>query len=373
MSTPQEEKIRKIFDNAGCFAVVCDKETSEAALLAKEALAAAIKNTGVSTRFFPERPTDFSKKWGSFLSDLSENQPTFSTSILIPKNRIETKEISYTEDSRFVSININSAKEEIAKENVIFKTTPVGVDAVFFFSSNGKENIDEKLAEELSKKIILPSDNDKIITIAGSADEDEYVSEKVFNILLAMDFVDGLNIDRSPVTDLLLASLLIETDNFRRGFSERALNLASSLIKLGADQKIINNILNNNNPSFVRLLGRAMARSYQSESPKTVWTFVAEQDLEKTGLESSAPIFQKIIARIGEFFGDYHIFVLIWRDKENNDVWGLVSANQPRGGATEKLKTILPVKQNGKDIIIGPYKNFSEAELKIRNALKDIS
>lgn len=372
MPIPQEEKIRKFFDNARRFAVVCDKETNEAGLLAKEALGAAIKNTGVSTRFFPERSADFSKKWASFLSDLSENQPTFSTSILIPKSRIEMKEISYTEDSKFVSININSTKEEIAKENVIFKTTPVSVDAVFFFSSNGKENIDEKLAEELSKKIILPSNDDKIITIAGSADGDEPVSEKVFNILLTIDFVDGVNIDRSPVTDLLLASLLVETDNFRRDFSERALNLAASLVKLGASQKTINNVLNDNDPSFVRLIGRAMARSYQSESPKAVWTFVAEQDLEKTGLESSASIFQKIIARIGDFFIDYRFFVLIWRDKEDKNVWGLVSVNQPRGEAIEKLKTILLAKQNGEDIIAGPYKNFSEAELKIRDALKDI-
>ena len=73
-----------------------------------------------------------------FFPPANNNPLTFSTSILIPKSKIETQEISYTEDDRYVSINISATKEEISKENVIFKTLPAKVDAVFYFPPFGK-------------------------------------------------------------------------------------------------------------------------------------------------------------------------------------------------------------------------------------------
>ena len=75
----------------------------------------------------------------------------FSTSILIPKNKIEIQEVSYTEDDRYVSINI-SASEEVSKENVVFKTLPAKVDAVFSFPPSNQDQLNGELPEELSKK-----------------------------------------------------------------------------------------------------------------------------------------------------------------------------------------------------------------------------
>ena len=133
MLPPQEEKIRNIFTDAKSFAVVSGDENSEETLLAKEALVEAIRNAGLSVHSYPERKENFAEKWRPILPSANNNHLTFSTSILIPKNKIETKEISYTEDDRFVSINISAVKEEISKENVIFKTLPAKVDAVFVF------------------------------------------------------------------------------------------------------------------------------------------------------------------------------------------------------------------------------------------------
>ena len=148
----QEEKIRRIFANAKSFAVVSGDEATEETLLAKEALVEAIRNAGMSVRLYPERQKNFAEKWLSILPAASNAPATFSTSILIPKNKIETQEISYTEDDRFVSINISAAKEEISKENIIFKTLPAKVDAVFNFSPSGQNQTNGELPEEISKK-----------------------------------------------------------------------------------------------------------------------------------------------------------------------------------------------------------------------------
>src|SRR3989344_108966 len=133
MSPEQEEKIRNICASAGSFAVVSSNEAPEEAYLAKEALAETIRNAGLPVYSYPERQNDFAEKWLAILPPANSNPLAFSTSILIPKNKIETKEISYTEDDRYVSINISASKEEISKDNVIFKTLPAKVDITVIF------------------------------------------------------------------------------------------------------------------------------------------------------------------------------------------------------------------------------------------------
>src|SRR3989338_6204270 len=181
MTPVQEEKIRNVCANAGPFAVVSNNETAEEIYLAKEALAMAIRNAGLPVHLYPERQKDFAEKWADIIPPANKKSLTFSTSILIPKNKIETKEISYTEDDRFVSINISASKEEISKDNVVFKTLPAKVDAVFYFPPPDQENKDGKLPEEVSKKIIV-AETDNIINLSSGVGE-ETLSEKVFSLI----------------------------------------------------------------------------------------------------------------------------------------------------------------------------------------------
>ena len=265
-------------------------------LLAKEALAAAIRNAGLSVYSYPEKQKNFAEKWLSVLPVANNNPLTFSTSILIPKSKIETQEISYTEDDRYVSINISATKEEISKENVVFKTLPAKVDAVFYFPPFGPNQPNEKLPEELSKKITAP-EPDNVMSISSGA-KGETISEKVFNIIQTIESSGDISIKKSPVPDILLASLFAETDQLQKNLNEETLTLASSLIKLGADKEKITDVLNDKSPSFARLLGRALARSYPNESLKSMWTFIAEQDLEKTGNEPGLALFGKIMKKL---------------------------------------------------------------------------
>ena len=379
MLPTQEEKIRNIFTDAKSFAVVSGDENSEETLLAKEALVEAIRNTGLSVHSYPERQKGFLEKWRPILPSANNNHLTFSTSILIPKSKIETQEISYTEDDRYVSINISATKEEISKENVIFKTLPAKVDAVFYFPLFGQNQPSEKLPEELSKKITAP-EPDNIMSISSGA-KGETISEKVFNIIQTIESSGDISIKKSPVPDLLLASLFAETDQLQKNLNEETLTLASSLIKLGADKEKIADILNDKSPSFARLLGRALARSYPNESLKSMWTFIADQDLEKTGNEPGLALFGKIMKKLKNILEPRLFFVLIWQSKQ--EVWAMISAEPPGGedaptgsrgsdqSAGEKIKALLSAKKEDGNLISGPYKNFSEAELKIQSVLKE--
>ena len=368
----QEEKIRRIFANAKSFAIVSGDEAMEEVFLAKEALAAAIRNAGLSVHLYPEKQKNFSEKWLSVLPAASNNPLTFSTSILIPKSKIETQEISYTEDDRYVSINISATKEEISKENVVFKTLPAKVDAVFYFPPFGPNQPNEKLPEELSKKITAP-EPDNVMSISSGA-KGETISEKVFNIIQTIESSGDISIKKSPVPDLLLASLFVETDYFRKNINEETLGLASSLIKLGAGKEKITNILNDKSPSFARLLGRALARSYPNESLKSMWTFIADQDLEKTGNEPGLALFGKIMKKLKNLLEPRPFFILIWQSKQ--EVWAMISVSsrpERRDGQSidEKLTALLSAKKEDGNLISGPYKNFSEAELKIQSVLKE--
>ena len=320
MLPSQEEKIRKIFTSAKSFAVVSDNEASEEILLAKEALAAALGNASLSVRFYPERQKNFSEKWASLLPAASNAPAIFSTSILLPKNKIETKEISYTEDDRYVSININ-ASEEISKENAVFKVLPAKVDAVFCFPFFGQERPNSELPEGLSQKITIP-EQDNIIKISAQSNGGT-VAQKIFNIIQLIETSGDVPAINSPAPGLLLASLFLETDQLQKNLSENVLELASSLIKLGADKEKIADILNDKSPSFARLLGRALARSYPNDSLKSMWTFVAEQDLEKTNAEPSPALLGKIMRKIKNILEPRPVFVLIWQSKQ--EVWAMIS------------------------------------------------
>ena len=68
------------------------------------------------------------------------------------------------------------------------------------------------------------------------------------------------------------------------------------------------------------------------------------------------------------------IFVLIWQSKQ--EVWAMISVSsrpERRDGQSldEKLTASLSAKHKDGALISGPYKNFSEAELKIQSALKE--
>lgn len=369
MLPEQEEKIRKIFTDSKSFSVVADKDAGEETLLAKEALALAIKNSGGLVCQFPDRTKYFNQKWSLILSPAGDFPFVYSTSILIPKGKVDAKEISYSEDDDYISINVTSSKETVSKENTVFKLMPSEVDAVFYFDENGKNTIGQNTANEISNKIkILNEQNLAIITRSG---EKETFAEKVFDIIRTAQL--DVDIGNTSAPSLILASLVVETSFFKLPLSQRAAELPPSLIKLGANKEKIDAILNRKETSFIKLLGRALARSAPNESLKSLWAFISQEDLEKT-VHSGADenLFYELMLKLKELsMADSHkALVLVWQKKE-----GVLAGVMPRANdlkTVESLISSLVARRKSGYLLCGPYKNFSEAEIKIQSALKEI-
>lgn len=368
MLTMQDEKMRELLENSKSFALISESDASEESLLAKEALRLALKNKGSAVYAFPPVIKNLDEKWSSILPKSEDSPLLYSTSILIPKNRITVKEISYAEDDKNISINISSSREELAKESIILKSNPIAVDALFYFPPTGANQINKNLIADLSRKILAPSE-EKTVIISNGSDQDT-VSENVFRIIQKIEA--STPIEKTPIPNLLLASLLVETDNFERQLSESKLDLASAFLKMGAAKKNIMEIINKKSNSFVRILGRAMARSVPNESLKSTWTFLSSQDLEKTDNETAERgLFCQIIRKITNITQSQPVFILIWQAKES-EVWAMIEV-EPAGHASlkEKIRHSLSAQAEGGYLLAGPYKNFSEAELKIQNTLKE--
>jgi len=369
MLPAQEDKIKEVFANAKCLGVIFGKDVPEETLLAKEALVEAIRNTGLPVYSFPERNPSFTEKWRTIIPLTNNVTPTFSTSILIPKNKIAIKEISYGEDDRFVNIDISSTKEEVTKENIIFKTTPTKADSVFYFPSLGQGDLGKDFSEDLFKKINIP-EQENIVTLSSSSGS-ETIAEKVFNVIQIIEAIGDVSIINPSVSEILLASLLTETNQFQENINEKALGLASSLMKLGANKEKINNIFNDKNASFAKLLGRALARSQTNESLKSVWSFISEQDMEKTGAVPNFATFDKVLKKMKMFLEPQPIFVVLWQHQQ--EVWAMINISTKNNNEmTEKIRSFLSATKEDGNLISGPYKNFSEAEIKIQSALKDV-
>lgn len=364
MTLSQTEKIQETIEKSRSFALISEEGAGGDVLLAREALKIILENKGLKVCRFPERSEELENKWSSILPEQEDGHFSYSTSILIPKNKIDIKEISYSDDGEYVSVNIESKNKEITQEDAIFKPHLASFDAAFYFASGGAQ-INEEYLARLSKTVALPQKEEIIIIEL----DDETFAEKVFNIAAAAE--SQIPLEDTLVPNLLLASLLIETNNFEEKVNEKTLELAGVLFKMGADKQTIDKLLGETgDDSFVRLLGRALARTFTNESLKSVWTFISLQDLEKTDNEQPDNfLFYRIIRKIIRLIKPQPTFVLLWQTKQG--VQAIIKGQNQE----DYLKTIrdsLAIKENGGFLLCGPYKNFSEAEIKIQEALKKV-
>lgn len=364
MSPSQKEQIQEIIEKSKSFALISEEDAREDVLLAKEALKIILEDKGLKVRQFPDLPKNIENKWSSILPEQGDGHFLYSTSILFSKNKINIKEISYSDDDEYVSVNIDSKNKEVTKEDVIFKPHQSSFDAAFYFTSKSGQ-INEEYLACLLKTVILPKKEDIVII----SPNEETISEKIFNISLVAELSTPL--ENSSIPNLLLASLLIETNNFEEKSNEKTLETASNLLKAGADRQIIDNLLSETSgDSFIRLLGRALARTFTNEQLKSIWTFVSLQDLEKTIKEQPDNfLFYRIIRKITRLIKPQPVFVLLWQTKQGIQV---IIRGQNQKNSFKTIIDFLAAKEEKEFLLCGPYKNFSEAEIKIQEALKKV-
>jgi hypothetical protein len=351
------ERICNLLKNAKIVGLFSKKSADDYNLLAKEALRETLAEKKITTLSFPEE-TNFQKEWDLIIDKSFDNQilPQ-QTSIRIPKN-YKIKELGCEEDDNFLSLVITSENGGLDKNALIFEPVLPKLDAAFCFF--GPEETD--YLKEFEEKAALP-EKEKIIFITSS----EIFSQKIFQIIQAFNR-EALTLSSIPT--LLLASLIRETDFFANA-DEKIIAFSNELISYGAEMKTINEIIEGKkSASSAQLLGRALTRTYDDKDLDTIWTFLSEKDFIKTGGLSPSPqfLYNDVIKKICNFIPKRTFSLLFWQD--NKKIFALAA-----GGDEKKLLPLaecLGAGLKSKFFTVGPFDNFSEAELKLRKALKEI-
>lgn len=354
------DKIKNIIENSESFAILLANNPEEHEFLLSEVLAEALSLQNKPT-FVPsakETNTELKEKWASLLQTRKKISFPQRTTIKLPKNNFDIDQVSYKEESDYLSFIITSKDNyEITKESISTEKLPPQADAVFCFFE------DETKINDFQNIIKFPG-KEKIIFITAS---EKTLTEKIFGII---KIIDSELISQKTISDLLFASLLAETNGFSFKISKETLRLGGGLLENESQKEDILRILNKENTSsFVQIFGRALARTYTDESLKTSWSFLNYKDFQKTNnTPPSIQLIRKIIKRTKQFVNQ-SFCALLWQTTA-----GIMITFTFNRFVDKKYFLSLAEKTQTKNqsdfLTVGPFENFSLAETYMREILK---
>ncbi len=352
-------KVKNLIETSRSFAILSDTGAEEYEILAKEILERILAGKNLPFISLPQEANPLRERWSAILKPANQCSLLQKTSIKLPKNKYEVKEISYEEDENHLSFIITSPKSGISKEDLILQSLPPQVDAVFCLFE------DEEKLKSFENKVQLPS-LERIVFITPN---ERTVTEKILDIA---SLFNPVFLDSEGIPTLLFAALIKETNNFTERITKDTLYLASLLLEKGAEKETVLSITDKEKTPFhVQLLGRLMARTYIDDLLNVSWSFINQRDLQKTNATGASPAFlYELIKKIRNFLPPQKLHILIWQSFEG--IKALVAAPPDKNE-----KYLLPFSQKFQAIpqsrffIAGPFANFSQAETNLRQTLKE--
>lgn len=183
-----------------------------------------------------------------------------------------------------------------------------------------------------------------------------------------IELVENLGENFKEFNLLHRASIRIPKDKFK--IKEIGYDEKSDFFEVNIDyQDAPEKISSNQTLSFAQFFGRALARTRINETLKSVWTFITSQDMEKTGtLDISPQILKQIAENIKNLVPSQNVSIVLWQ--KNKEVFCLFFSENEE--LMEKTANMIQIEKKDDYIIIGPYKNFSEAEIEVQKILKEL-
>ncbi len=352
-------KIKNLIETSRSFAILTNTDAEEHEILAKEILERVLADKNLPFVSLPQETNPLREKWSAILKPANQCSLLQKTSIKLPKDKCEVKEISYEEDENHLSFIITSPKSGISKEDLILENLPPQVDAVFCFFE------DEEKLKGFENKAQLPP-LERIVFITPN---ERTITEKIIDI--ASLFNPAL-LNSGGIPTLLFAALIKETNNFTERITKNTLYLASLLLEKGAEKETVLSITDKEkSPFYVQLLGRLLARTYVDDLLNVSWSFINQRDLQKTNATGASPAFlYELIKKTRNFLPPQKLHILIWQSIDG--IKALVAAPADKNEKyllpwSQKLQTV----PQSRFFIAGPFTNFSQAEIKLRQILKE--
>jgi len=361
MVSESMKKIGKIIAESNSVALVLGDNFEEHELLAREALKLVLHSQNKSVHLLPEPSNKFIEKWSPLLTQGVAPLFRHFSKLRILKKGISIKEVSYENEEDSLLINIISEEGGITEGNLFLEPVSSQADGVVSFGQ-----IEEDKFVKKHKNIILP-DEDKFVFVEKNM---RPIAEKVYNIIRSI----GSGYSHHPhVFTVLLASLLLEVDNkVNHHRWEEFVALEGSLLSMGADKNIVAEILQKEkDPFFANLFGRALARTRSSDKLKSIWTFISSQDIEKSGQKSLDDIMiYQISQKLYQFISYQPLSLIFWQNR--NGIKCLINFTEQSKDLAMLLSEKLGIPFQNKFLITGSFVSFSEAEIKLQQALKEI-
>ena len=349
--TPAQETIKNIINSGNKVLVAGEPSVDEATMLSMLALKNIMDTSGKKVFLTPAPSEGIKAKFGKIFSYSDARELPQKIKIKIPKNS-EIEELRYEEDENFLNVLI-SPKNKIEPADLVIEKSPYEIDAAFCF-------FDGEAGWKKTATSVAKPPGEKTIYISGG---ERAVAGKINEI---HEIINGSGPLPQNTATLLMASLICETDNFQRQ-NGAVFALANTFLGAGADQKTIREImLADKKIGLAQILGRALARTTSEENLKTSWTFLTKNDFDKTGLEPSKDNVLFLLRKVRSNIVPPLSSIVCYEDSggvrsliyhENKNV--LANMASALGGAPESSY-----------FLASGFKNFSEAENRIRQLLK---
>ncbi len=361
------EKITNIIENSQSFGILIDQNSEDCEFLLKEVLKKTILKNETPVLDLPKAclpegkvQNELQEKW----STISKPSPIIEfpkkTLIKLPKDKYGIKEVSYKTQDGNLALVLTANTENILIEDISLEKLPPETEVVFcFFDEENKIN-------QFKNSIQIPN-NEKIIFITSKT---RTQTEKVFDII---KIFNPKILNDSEISTLLFAALVTETNNFSERKTKEVLSLGGLLLEKGVDKEKISEIIKKENSLFFnQIFGRAMARTYTDQELAISWSFLNNKDFQKTNNISITPQkIYKIIKKISYSINPQKLNILIWQTI--NGVECMIA--DPKNLHRPKLLTLaekIGTNLNSRYFTTGPFKNFSEAEIYLKNTIREI-
>lgn len=350
----QMDKINKIINNSNSFAILFKDKSQEYELLLAHALSAALFLKDLNVYQLATATESFKQKWSSLLLEVPSKPIPQITNIKIPTKESGVEEIGYEKEDGILNLHINS-NEVINKSGITIEQHQSVIDVVFCFGEINEPQIEYR----------------ELVSISPN---ETTASEKVLEIIKNLELNDTAGIKK--VASILLAALIIETDNFTQHFSPHTLDAGKKLLEMGGDKKSISLVLEKEKSTpFTQILGRAMTRTRTDNETRISWTFISKEDFEKTNNQPpNELLILQLAQKIRSLTPAQPTMIFIWQNDSGIEV--MVKNFDESRTAREKIlalsqKAACPLQNDF--FVMGPFKNFSEAETQTQKMLKEES
>lgn len=349
--------IKHLIETSKSFGILLEETAEDYEILAKDLLIKILSRKQVPVVGFPCDKETYKEKWGAIVK-ISEIIPLpHKTSIKLPKEKYDIKEVSYEESANNLSLVITSKKGQLLKDELVFENLLPQVDALICF-------LKDESRVNLFKNCLQIPGNEKIIFIKNNQ---KTLTEEIFEL--------SKTLEPNPLYDqntstLFLAMLLEETNNLTEKINKELLILGSLLLEKGAQIEMIREIRNIDKTKGFHLLGRLLARTYIDETLQTSWSFINRRDFQKTNKIATAYLLNNLLKQVKQLVPKQKFRVIIWQNGKG--INAIMAANEQQG---EKeilsMAQKIGVSSNNNFFPMGPFESFSQAEIKIRQILRE--